>query len=341
MKKKYQKIYFIAEVGVNHNANLQLALKSIDLAKIGGANAVKFQAYKAEKIASKYANAYWDQKKENEKSQINLFKKYDKFEFLDYKKLSQYCNKKKIDFILTPFDVDSIKYFKSIVSSFKISSSDITNFPLIHEVAKTKIKLILSTGASNIKEIDSAIKIIEKYHNKITILHCVLNYPTHPYNANIGMVEGLKKYGYNVGISDHTVPSDSIKILSYAYARGTNIFEKHFTHNKKLKGNDHYHSFDFRDLQKFLNEINYIDKIYGTSQKKVLKSEIKSRQQARRSIYYKTNLNKGHFLSLKDIIMLRPDVGISSAKYSNFIGKKLLKVVNSGQLLKKTDFKIS
>ena len=187
------KIYFIAEIGVNHEANLKLAKKIILEAKKGGADAIKLQSYKAEKIASKYAKAYWDKKEEKENNQLKLYKRFDKFELNDYEKIIKYCKKIKIDFIITPFDTDTINFFKDKVKYFKISSSDITNFPLIEKICKTKKPIILSTGASSSSEIKMALKLIQKYNNKITLLHCILNYPTKRYDANLNMIDDLKK----------------------------------------------------------------------------------------------------------------------------------------------------
>ena len=212
-----KKPYFIAEIGVNHEANLKLAKKIIKDAKSSGANAVKLQSYKAEKLTSKYARSYWDKKAEKENNQLKLYKKYDKFGYKEYLKIIDYCKKIKIDFIITPFDIDQINFFKSKVKYFKISSSDITNFILIEKISSTNKPIILSTGASKISEIKAAIKIIKKKHNKIILLHCILNYPTKRYSANLNMIDDLKKtFKFPVGISDHTVPSDSHDVLIYS-----------------------------------------------------------------------------------------------------------------------------
>ena len=171
-------MYFIAEIGVNHEADLKKAFKCIKDAKDGGAQAVKLQCYKAEKIASKYAGAYWDKKEEKENSQLKLYKKFDKFEFKHYEKIVQYCKKIKIDFIITPFDTDTIDFFKTRVKYFKISSSDITNLPLIKKIANTKKPVILSTGASTKIEIKRAFNILRKKskkNNNLT-LHFELSY---------------------------------------------------------------------------------------------------------------------------------------------------------------------
>ena len=307
--KKNTQPYIIAEIGVNHNCDIKLAKKQIFLAKKGGANAVKFQTYKAEKIASKYSKYYWDLNEEKTKSQFDLFKKYDHFNEKDYFTLANYCKKIKIDFSSTPFDVECVDYLKKIVKFFKISSSDINNFQLLEKVAKTNLPMVISTGASNIEEIKEAVKIIKKYNKKkITILHCTLSYPTKDNDANIGAISDLKhNFPKNyIGYSDHTKATEDFNVLKLAYLCGAKIIEKHFTHNKKLKGNDHYHSFDKKDLQDFRKQIKEIISIYGIGKKIVLKCEIKSRLNARRSLIINKNLKKGTKISKNDILIKRP-----------------------------------
>lgn len=334
MKQVSKNIYFIAEIGVNHEANLNLAFKCIKQAKEGGASAVKFQCYKAEKIASRFAGSYWDKNQEKEGSQLKLYKKLDKFNFADYQKIFEFCKKIKIDFIVTPFDLDSINFFKNKVKYFKISSSDITNFPLLKKVAKTKKPIILSTGASTKNEITSAIKILKKETNKIVILHCILNYPTKKYNANLNMIDDLKKYNFPVGLSDHTLPRDSHEVLKYAYLKGVRFYEKHFTFDKKKKGNDHFHSFDKKDLIYFFTGINEINLILGSDKKTYLKSEVISRLNARRSIFLNTDLKKGQKIKKKNLIMLRPAIGICPSNINKVLNKKIKKNKTKGDILK-------
>ena len=332
-------IYFIAEIGVNHEANLQKAYDHIISAKKGGAQAIKLQSYKAEKIVSKHAKAYWDKKEEKENSQLKLYKRYDGFNEDDYYKIYKFCKKIKIDFIVTPFDLDTIDFFKNKVKYFKISSSDITNFPLIKKIAKTKVPVILSTGASNKNEVKNAVKLIEKYNKKINLLHCILNYPTKKTDANLNMIDDLRKLNYKVGLSDHTIPKDSHEVLIYAYLKGVKMFEKHFTLNKKKRGNDHFHSFNAEDLRKFFIKISNVDKILGKNKKSFLKSEIKSRKNARRSIFYNKNLNANKNITENDLIMLRPGTGISPTYIRFLIGRKLQKKKSKGEFVKLSDFK--
>ncbi len=332
-------MYFIAEIGVNHEANLKKAFKCIKDAKEGGAQAVKFQCYKAEKIASKYAGAYWDKKEESENSQLKLYKKFDKFNFKDYDKIIAYCKKLKIDFIITPFDVDTINFFKDRVKYFKISSSDITNLPLIKKIAETRKPVILSTGASTKTEIKNAYNILNKKSKKIIILHCILNYPTKKENANLNMILDLKKNYKEVGLSDHSIPIDSHKILPYSYLLGVRFIEKHFTISKQKRGNDHFHSFDKGDLKKFFKNLYEIKLILGKKIKTFLKSEIISRKNARRSIFLNKDLKKNQRLKKNDLIMLRPAIGISPLDIEKIYKKKLNKNKNSGDILRLSDLK--
>ena len=328
--------YFIAEIGVNHEAKIKLAKKLIRDAKDGGANAIKLQCYKAEKIASKYAKAYWDKKENIENNQLKLFKKFDKFNEKDYFEIYKYCKKIKIDFIVTPFDLEIVNFFSNKVKYFKISSSDLTNHLLIEKIAKTKVPIILSTGASTIPEISSALKLVRKYHNKITLLHCILNYPTEKINSNLNMIDDLKKkFDLPVGLSDHTRPKDSMEILSIAHIKKISMIEKHFTNDKKKPGNDHFHSFDKIDLKNYCKKINNLNKVLGSGKKTFLESEIISRKNARRSLFFNKNINKGNKVKKEDLIALRPAIGISPSKYKSIINKKLKINVKEGQIIKK------
>ena len=201
-----------------------------------------------------------------------------------------------------------------------------------------KKPIILSTGASTKVEVENAIKLIEKRNKKIIILHCILNYPTKKNDVNLNMIDDLKSFGYPVGLSDHTKPQDSHSILPIAYAKGVRVFEKHFTTNKRKKGNDHFHSFDKKDLKVFFKKICEIDKIFGKSNKTFLKSEIKSRRNARRSIFFNRDVIKGKKIQKSDLIMLRPQLGVCPSKISKIIGRKLKKKKEGGKFLKPTDF---
>ena len=344
-KKIQQKnsCYLIAEVGVNHECSLAKAKKLIFLAKKNGAQAVKFQTYKAEKLASRDSKAYWDIKKEKIKSQYELFSKYDKFEYADYYKLYKYCKKIKIDFLSTPFDLESVDFLDKLVPAFKISSSDITNYPLLEKISKKNKPILLSTGASSLNEIKKALKVIQTNKTKkIVLMHCILNYPTKKKDASLLMIQNLTKVFPNlvIGYSDHTMPDKEMSVLTTAYLMGAKVIEKHFTFNKKKEGNDHYHSMDFKDLKIFSNTIEKLKIILGKKEKKTyLMSEKKSRKYARRGIYIKSLIRKNEKLSKKNLICLRPAKGISAMDWKKVLGKKSLRELKPGKSLNTFDFK--
>jgi len=329
------KPYLIAEVGVNHEGDINLAKKMIEEIAFSGANAVKFQTYKADTLASKNSPAYWDTKKEKIKSQYLLFKKYDSFNEKEYIELIEHCKKFEIDFLSTPFDLNAVKFLSKYVPAFKISSSDITNVPLIRACAEYKKPIILSCGASTIEEISNAIDIMNKAgNNKIILLHCVLNYPTPIINANMNALSILKESfkDYYIGYSDHIAPDDDMPALEIALLNGAIVIEKHFTHNKKLPGNDHYHAMDKNDLEKFVKKINIYNTLLGkefidlSSQKTAILN-------ARRSIFSSQNIKKGEIINDSNIIAKRPGNGISTASWDEIIGKTINCDIEEDKLL--------
>ena len=251
-KQEITKPYIIAEAGVNHEGSIEIAKRLINEAANAGANAIKFQTYKASTLASKDSPAYWDLTKEPTKSQFDLFSKHDKFWKKEMEELKKYCDEVDLEFMSTPFDMESAKFLNDLMDVYKISSSDITNKPFIEYICGFNKPVILSTGAANLIEIQEAVDWIEKYSNPLALLHCILNYPTLDENANLGMIKGLKKAFPKkiIGYSDHTLPK-KMKTLEIATLLGAAILEKHFTHNKSLPGNDHYHAMDKNDLKVF------------------------------------------------------------------------------------------
>ena len=325
--KKRNIPYIIAEIGVNHEGSIKRAKKLIYYAKKSGAHAAKFQTYKANKIAVKKSKYYWDIRKEPTRSQFELFSKYDSFNENDYKELAKYCQKLKIDFLSTPFDLDSVDFLYPLMPAYKISSSDITNYPLLKKISLKKKPILLSTGASSLNEIKNAIKIFKKNKiAKIIIMHCILNYPTRDINANLIMIESLKREfpEYIIGYSDHTLADKKMQNLCTAYILGAKVIEKHFTLNKKMKGNDHYHAMDKKDLKILVKNINKIKISLGTScKKKIIKSEHVSRKNARRSIVLSHDVKKNHKLKKYDLICKRPGTGISPIYFNKIVGKRI------------------
>ena len=336
--------YIIAEIGVNHECSLINAKKMIFQAKKGGANAVKFQSYKADKIASKNSPSYWDIKEERIVSQYQLFKKYDKFNISDFKKLKKYCDKLKIDFLSTPFDNEVVDELNPLVPFFKVASADITNLPLLKKIAEKKKPVILSTGASNLDEIQFALKYLKKYgSNDVVILHCILSYPTKNEDANLNMIKVLKdEFPRNfVGYSDHTKPDNELNSIITSYILGARVIEKHFTFNKKLKGNDHYHSMDKNDLKKITLSLKKIKELIGKSEeKKTVKVEFLSRKNARRSIYANTDIYKGAKIKRSDLICKRPGTGVTPLKFDKIVGKVAKKNIKKDDLIKLNSIKV-
>lgn len=333
--------YIIAEIGVNHEGSLDTAKKLIDLAKAGGADAVKFQTYKAEKIASKNSPSYWDRTKEPTSSQYELFKKFDKFGQSEYKELYEYCKNVQIDFLSTPFDLQAVDFLDPLMPCIKIASADLTNIPLLRKAGSKKKPILISTGAANIEEIQRAVEELKNSGaEEIVLLHCVLNYPTPVENAHLGMIKGLDKAfpHHMLGYSDHTMPDEDMNALSTAWLLGAKVLEKHFTHDKSLPGNDHYHAMDYNDCRRVRNKIDLLKKYIGKEEAKfALKEEEVARQNARRSIVAAKNLKKGHVLVETDLICKRPAFGISPIHWDRLIGSELLKDVSEDSIIEWED----
>lgn len=335
------KPYIIAEIGVNHEGSMALAKQMIRQAKAAGLDAVKFQTYKAEKLVIKKSPAYWDTKKEKIQSQFELFKKYDKFNKQDYLEIYKFCKSIGIDFLSTPFDIESVSWLKNLMPAIKIASADIDNYPLLRAIGLTKKKVFISTGASKLREIENAIRILNKFGSQeIVIMHCILNYPTKDSDANLNMIEDLKKkFPKNfIGYSDHTLPSKSISPCSLAYQLGARVIEKHFTYNKKKSGNDHYHSMDYNDAKLMINQINKIYEYIGNiKSKNFIQSELKSRKYARRSIVAKVDIKRGEKFTSQNITTKRPGNGISPMKWVKIIGKKSKNIIKADTQLRLKD----
>ena len=326
-----ENVFIIAELGVNYyeiaikkNLSIMDAAKlMIDEAKKNGADAVKFQSYKAESLASKNAVAYWDLEKEPSTTQLDLFKKYDKFGEEEYLKISKYCKSKSIIFLSTPFDHFAVDYLNDLVPVFKISSSDITNIPFIKYITKKGKPIILSTGAATLNEIEEAVKAIRTVgNNQIYFMHCILDYPTQYKDINLNMIKTLRKnYPNNIiGFSDHTKPDESMLVPTIAYAYGAKILEKHFTLDKTLQGNDHYHAMDSNDLKKLRESINFVKLISGQFEKVPLECEKISRKQARRSLVAAIDISKGEIITREMLTFKRPGIGISPSLIDSVIG---------------------
>ncbi|MCF6781784.1 N-acetylneuraminate synthase family protein [Stutzerimonas stutzeri] len=319
---KIRRPYVIAEAGVNHEGSMDIARRLVDEAKEGGANAIKFQTYKADTLASRHSPAYWDTSKEPTLSQHELFSKHDKFWRNEMVALKEYCDNVGIEFMSTPFDIESALFLNELMDVYKVSSSDITNKPFIQFLCGFNKPIILSTGASQLWEIQEAVSWIEAFGNPVALLHCVLNYPTVDERANLGMLLGLKQAFPDkiIGYSDHTLPKD-MKVCEMATLLGSVIIEKHFTHDKCLPGNDHYHAMDKEDLKTLCKNLDRTLAIVGSCKVAALNDEEPARINARRSLVASCNIQAGATIKLKDLTFKRPAHGISPRDIDLLLGK--------------------
>lgn len=329
----YLNPYIISEIGVNHGGDMVLAKEMIKSSALSGAHAAKFQTYKAETLAAKNSPSYWDLESESTTSQYELFKKYDTFGPGEYRELSEYCKEFQIDFISTPFDLQSVDMLDPLMKYFKVASADITNVPLLRKIASKRKPVVMSTGASTMDEIHFAVRELTNYGaSHICLLHCVLNYPTPAENAKLNEINILKREFPNleVGYSDHVVADETLSALEAATLLGATVLEKHFTYDKSLKGNDHYHAMDESDLRRFVNKVALFND-YCTPNKNKLEGEDLAITNARRSIYAARDLRKGDILNENDLICKRPGFYLSPIHWDSVIGSTLLQDVNTDE----------
>lgn len=329
---KAGKFTLIAEIGVNYYdiatdlgiSNMEAAKLMIKEAKEAGIHAVKFQTYKAGTLAAKASPYYWDITEEPTRSQYELFQKFDSFEYAEYLELKEYADSLGIEFLSTAFDFDSADYLDELMNVYKISSSDLSNLPFIAYQAKKNKPILLSVGASNLDEVERAIDTIREYNDReIVLLHCVLEYPTPFEHANLNKIATLKEQFPDliIGYSDHTKPTEDCEIIRTAYNLGALCVEKHYTLNKTLKGNDHYHGMDPDDARRILKSIEYLDMIRGNGEIKCLETELTARANARRSIVAACDIAGGTVIEESMLTFKRPGTGISPDRIEEVIGK--------------------
>ena len=339
-----KKPYIIAEAGVNFYDTAKLrgvtpleeAMRYVDEAQRAGIDAIKFQSYKAGKIASKHSPSYWDLTKEPTTSQYALFQKFDHFNEQEYRQLCEHCRQRGIDFMSTPFDYDAVDYLTDMVDVFKISSSDLSNLPFIRYIARKGKPIYLSVGASYLSEVEQAVRVMKEENcPQIALLHCVLSYPCKNEDANLNILKTLKAVFPDliIGYSDHTLPDPNMTILSTAYLLGAEVIEKHFTLDKTLQGNDHYHAGDPEDFRRAISNFELIAQILGQSEKTVLPCEEVPRKQARRSLVLTRDMRSGEAISEQDLTAKRPGTGISPVYSDIVVGRRLTKSVPEDTIL--------
>lgn len=337
------RITFILEAGVNHEGDLANAMELIREAAKTGADFIKFQTYTAEKLAAKNSPSYWNLNEESTTSQIELFSKYDGFTKQNYFDLASEANRVGIGFMTTCFDTDWVDELDEILPLYKIASADITNYSLLTHVAKKNKPILLSTGASTIKEVHEAVKMIRSVSNvPISILHCVLNYPTPPQNAALARIRELviNFQDCEIGFSDHTKPEDSVQAIQIAYHYGARVFEKHFTLTPELSGNDHYHSFTPQDVTSVLGMLRKNSILSKYDELTFISNQKDARNFARRGLYYTRALKAGDEINKESIIPLRPstgEAGFGGEDFFKIIGKRLTRDVQAQEAILESD----
>ena len=331
-------VFIIAEAGVNHNGSLAIAKKLVDAAKKAGADAVKFQTFKAEQVVSGAAKLASYQKKNVKKiqNQLQLLKKLE-LKLSDFVALKKYCDKKKIIFLSTPHSFEAVDQLKLLVEAFKVGSGDLTNIPLLAKIAKLGKPIFLSTGMADLKEIKQAVKVIESNGNKkIIILHCTSNYPCPSNQVNLKAMLTIKKtFSFLVGYSDHTLGRQASVM---AVVLGAKVIEKHFTLDKSLAGPDHRASAEPQELEQLVKQLRLVPEILGHAEKKPTRSELLIKKQVRKSLVALKPIKVGDKFSVINLGIKRPGSGLPPKYFSVLLGKKAKRNITADKLISKHDY---
>ncbi len=328
------KTFIIAEAGVNHNGDIDLAKKLIDKAAWAGVDAVKFQSFKAEKLVSKTAKKAKYQKETtgSTETQYDMIKRLE----LDYDKhqeLIDYSQKKDIMFMSSPFDLDSIDLLNKLgMNIWKVPSGEITNLPYLKKIGELNKKAIISTGMANLSEIEDALRVLtEAGTEDITVLHCNTEYPTPIEDVNLKAMNTIKDaFKVKVGYSDHSL---GIEVPIAAVAMGAEVIEKHFTIDKSMKGPDHRASLDPNELKTMVKAIRNIEEALGDGIKKPSKSEMKNKAIARKSIVAAKNIKRGEIFNQENLAIKRPGSGITPMRLEEVIGKRSKRDFSEDELI--------
>ncbi len=330
-------VLIIAEAGVNHNGDIELAKKLIDAAAEAGVDYVKFQTFNSKKLVSKNAQKA-DYQKENTKdsseTQLSMLQKLE-LSKEDHLVLIAYCKTKNINFLSTAFDMESIKFLHELnIDLWKIPSGEITNLPYLRKIGSYGKPVIISTGMAEMAEIEDAIKVIKSAGtnpNNITVLHCNTEYPTPMVDVNISAMNSISEnFNVPVGYSDHTL---GIEVPIAAVALGATVIEKHFTLDKKMEGPDHKASLDPEELKAMVSSIRNIEKAIGNGIKAPSPSEAKNKSIARKSIVASKDIRKGEIFSTENLTVKRPGTGISPMRWDEIIGTKADKSYSEDDLI--------
>ena len=337
LKKYTNNVFIIAEIGVNHNGDINLAKKLIDVSKDANADAVKFQTFKAEKLVQKNAPKAEYQKvnANDETTQYDMIKKLEltKEDFIELKK---YAESKNIKFISTPFDESSVELLNKIgVDMYKVGSGDCDNLILLSKIIKTGHPVIISTGMADLEEIEIIKEFMENnnYHGKYIFLHCISSYPAPYEQMNMSCIKTMReKLNIPIGFSDHTI-SDLAGIMAVSY--DAVCIEKHITLDNNMEGPDHKSSLDPDDFKDFVKNIKKAEKMVGDGKKRCMLCEENTKKVARKNLIFTRDMKQGEIIKETDIEALRPNIdGIPPINYYKVLGKTIITDSKYGELIK-------
>ena len=326
-------VVIIAEAGVNHNGDLKTAKKLVDVAKWAGADYIKFQSFDYLKLVTKKASKANYQKLNKKKETQSQMLKRLQLSHTEQKSIIKYCKKKKIKFLSTAFDIDNLKFLiKQNIGLIKIPSGEITNLPLLKYISKFHKKILLSTGASLMKDVEEAYAVLKNRRKNITILQCNSAYPTPLKDLNLNVIKTYKKkFKCKTGLSDHSL---SISVPIAAVALGASVIEKHFTLSRGMSGPDHKASLEPNELKEMINKIKETEIALGKKNKIVTKSEVSNRKIIRKSLVASKFIKKGDKFTINNITAKRPSGGISPMKIKRVLGKIARKNFRTDNLIK-------
>ena len=326
--------FIIAEAGVNHNGDIQMARRLVDVAVDAGADAIKFQTFKAERVVSATAPKaeYQMQTTNASESQLEMLRALE-LPHEAHAQLQAYCQERGVLFMSTPFDKGSVDLLDGLeVPVFKVPSGEVTSWPFLEYIAGKGKPMILSTGMSYLSEVDQAIRVIRNAGcNQLVVLHCVSNYPTDPADTNLRAMQTMATaFGVPVGYSDHT---QGIEVPLAAVAMGASVIEKHFTLDRSLPGPDHLASLEPDELVAMIRGIRNVDAALGHGRKEPAPSETNTAEVARRSLAAEVDLPKGAVIQADMITLLRPGTGIPPTMLDNVVGRRLRRILKAGELI--------
>lgn len=328
------KIFVIAEAGVNHNGSMDIAKKLVDVAVMAGADAVKFQTFKAENLVCKDARKaeYQMETTDQAESQFDMLKKLELTPEM-HVQLMAYCKQKDIKFLSTPFDIDSLHYLVELgVDIIKLPSGEITNYPLLREAGKTGKKIIISSGMSALQEVRDAVQVLKSSGGSdVTVLHCNTEYPTPYVDVNLRAMLTIKEsLGIPIGYSDHT---QGIEVPIAAAAMGAAVIEKHFTLDKNMEGPDHKASLEPNELQRMVRAIRTVENALGDGEKEPSESEKRNIDIVRKSIVANCDIEAGELFTENNLTTKRPGTGINPMRWEEIIGQSAKRNFSADELI--------